>query len=178
MLEAKEAVSLINGTQAMLAVGTLALMAAEILVDSADVIGALTLRCAARGQTWHLTNEFIELVRMPGKLQHCRQSTQTAGGQRDPRVASRLRPSAGCLFAALHPASPRRSARHAGLLPRGVRGRDELGRRQSAGVSEQRSPTRNRNDQGDVISGGNFHGEPVAFALDFLGIALSALAGI
>jgi histidine ammonia-lyase len=32
--------------------------------------------------------------------------------------------------------------------------------------------------QGDVISGGNFHGEPVAFALDFLGIALSALAGI
>jgi len=31
---------------------------------------------------------------------------------------------------------------------------------------------------GDVISGGNFHGEPIAFALDFLGIALSALAGI
>src|SRR5690349_21483494 len=42
-LEAKEAVSLINGTQAMLAVGTLALLAAETLVDSADVIGALTL---------------------------------------------------------------------------------------------------------------------------------------
>jgi len=32
--------------------------------------------------------------------------------------------------------------------------------------------------EGDVISGGNFHGEPVAFTLDFLGIALSALAGI
>jgi histidine ammonia-lyase len=32
--------------------------------------------------------------------------------------------------------------------------------------------------QGDVISGGNFHGEPLAFALDFLAIALSALAGI
>src|SRR5208282_5616840 len=30
----------------------------------------------------------------------------------------------------------------------------------------------------DVISGGNFHGEPLAFALDFLAIALSALAGI
>ena len=30
----------------------------------------------------------------------------------------------------------------------------------------------------DILSGGNFHGEPVAFALDFLGIALSALAGI
>ena len=41
ILEAKEAVSLINGTQAMLAVGTLSLLAAETLVDSADVIGAM-----------------------------------------------------------------------------------------------------------------------------------------
>jgi histidine ammonia-lyase len=31
---------------------------------------------------------------------------------------------------------------------------------------------------GDIISGGNFHGEPVAFALDFLAIALTSLAGI
>src|SRR5438128_8025250 len=43
VLEAKEAVSLINGTQGMLAVGVLALIAAVTLVDSADVIGALTL---------------------------------------------------------------------------------------------------------------------------------------
>jgi histidine ammonia-lyase len=32
--------------------------------------------------------------------------------------------------------------------------------------------------EGDILSGGNFHGEPVAFALDFLAIAISALAGI
>src|SRR2546429_9554528 len=32
--------------------------------------------------------------------------------------------------------------------------------------------------EGDVLSGGNFHGEPLAFVLEFLGIALSALAGI
>jgi histidine ammonia-lyase len=30
----------------------------------------------------------------------------------------------------------------------------------------------------EVLSGGNFHGEPIAFALDFLAIVLSALAGI
>ena len=41
VLEAKEAVSLINGTQAMLAIGTLMLLAAETLVDTADVIGAM-----------------------------------------------------------------------------------------------------------------------------------------
>src|SRR6202158_3190224 len=41
VLEAKEAVSLINGTQARLAVGTLVLLAAETLVDTAAVIGAM-----------------------------------------------------------------------------------------------------------------------------------------
>ncbi len=40
-LEAKESISLINGTQGMLALGTLALLAAETLVDSADVLGGL-----------------------------------------------------------------------------------------------------------------------------------------
>jgi len=34
------------------------------------------------------------------------------------------------------------------------------------------------NAQGDVISGGNFHGQPLAFALDYLAIVLTALAGI
>ena len=33
-------------------------------------------------------------------------------------------------------------------------------------------------DSGQVLSGGNFHGEPIAFALDYLAIALTALAGI
>ena len=42
-LEAKEAISIINGTQGMLAVGALALAAAETLADSADVIGAMSL---------------------------------------------------------------------------------------------------------------------------------------
>jgi histidine ammonia-lyase len=41
--EAKEAISLINGTQAMLAVGTLSLLAAENLAGTADVLGAMTL---------------------------------------------------------------------------------------------------------------------------------------
>ncbi|MFZ3210384.1 MAG: aromatic amino acid lyase, partial [Terriglobales bacterium] len=35
-----------------------------------------------------------------------------------------------------------------------------------------------KDGSGDILSGGNFHGEPVAFALDFVGIALASLAGI
>src|SRR5258708_39322464 len=41
--EAKEAISLINGTQGMLAVGALALLTAEKLTQTADVLGAMTL---------------------------------------------------------------------------------------------------------------------------------------
>jgi histidine ammonia-lyase len=40
--------------------------------------------------------------------------------------------------------------------------------------AEQGSAT----DHSEILSGGNFHGEPIAFALDFLAIVLSALAGI
>ncbi len=32
--------------------------------------------------------------------------------------------------------------------------------------------------EGEVLSGGNFHGQPLAFALDFLAISIAALAGI
>src|SRR5262249_51171001 len=68
VLEAKEAVSLINGTQAMLAVGTLALLTAETLVDSADVIGAMTLD-ALRG-TDVAFDERIHRARPPsGQIQ-------------------------------------------------------------------------------------------------------------
>ena len=47
-LEAKEGLALLNGTQAMCAVGGLALLAAERLVASADVAGAMTLEALAR----------------------------------------------------------------------------------------------------------------------------------
>jgi histidine ammonia-lyase len=46
------------------------------------------------------------------------------------------------------------------------------------GVSPARAERSSADGEGDVLSGGNFHGQPVAFALDFLGIALSSLAGI
>jgi histidine ammonia-lyase len=51
--------------------------------------------------------------------------------------------------------------------------------RNRVGAGDPPAPAeRSSADTSDVISGGNFHGEPLAFALDFLAIALSALAGI
>ena len=67
ILEAKEAVSLINGTQGMLAVGILALLTAETLMDSADVIGSLTLD-ALRGTDVAFDERIHRARPHPGQL--------------------------------------------------------------------------------------------------------------
>jgi len=174
VLEAKEAVSMINGTQAMLAVGTLALMAAETLVDSADVIGALS--CDALKGTDAAFDERIHKARPhAGQL-------RTAANLRQLLSGSAIRES--------HRDCGRvQDAYSLRCIPQ-VHGavRDTLTYCREVFEVEMNSAVdnplvfpdadKNKYDKGDVISGGNFHGEPVAFALDYLGIALSALAGI
>src|SRR5580765_5356697 len=174
VLEAKEAVSLINGTQAMLAVGTLSLLAGEILVDYADVIGALS--CDALKGTDAAFDERIHKARPhAGQL-------PTAANLRKLLAGSAIRES--------HRDCGRvQDAYSLRCIPQ-VHGavRDTLTYCREVFEVEMNSAVdnplvfpdadKNKYDQGDVISGGNFHGEPVAFALDYLGIALSALAGI
>ena len=133
VLEAKEAVSLINGTQAMLAVGILALLAAEILADTADVIGALSLD-ALRGTDVAFDERIHQARPHPGQLQTAANLRKMLEGSSTARVASRLRPGAGCLFSALHAASAWRGARHPDPLPRGDGDRSQLGGGQSSGV--------------------------------------------
>jgi histidine ammonia-lyase len=174
VLEAKEAVSLINGTQGMLAVGVLALLAAERLADSADVIGALTLD-ALRG-TDVAFDERIHRVRP-----HNGQLT-TAANLRKMLEGSQLRES--------HRDCDRvQDAYSLRCMPQ-VHGavRDTLAHCREVMEIEVNSAVDNplvfvknpkqAHGEGDVLSGGNFHGEPLAFVLDFLGIALTALAGI
>lgn len=172
VLESKEAISLINGTQAMLAVGTLALLAAETLVDSADVLGGLC--CDALKGTDTAFDERIHKARP-----HSGQM-RTAANLRHMLEGSQIRES--------HRECGRvQDAYSLRCIPQ-VHGavRDTLQHCRSVFEIEANSAVDNplvfitdpRNTEGDVISGGNFHGEPLAFALDFLAIALSALAGI
>jgi histidine ammonia-lyase len=173
-LEAKESISLINGTQAMLAVGTLALLAAENLVNTADVIGGLTLD-ALRG-TDVAFDERIHKARP-----HHGQIT-TAANLRKMIEGSEIRHShADC--------GRVQDAYSLRCIPQ-VHGavRDTLEHCRGVFEIEINSAVDNplvfvknpkaTDGEGDVLSGGNFHGEPLAFALDFLAIALSALAGI
>ena len=172
VLESKEAISLINGTQAMLGVGTLALLAAETLVDSADVIGGLT--CDALKGTDAAFDERIQKARPhPGQI-------QSAANLRHMLEGSQIRES--------HRECGRvQDAYSLRCIPQ-VHGavRDTLAHCREVFETEINSAvdnplvfvTNRNNAEGDVISGGNFHGQPLAFALDFLAIALSVLAGI
>lgn len=172
VLESKESISLINGTQAMLALGTLTLLAAETLVDSADVIGGMS--CDALKGTDAAFDERIHKAR-PHNGQ-----IKTAANLRRMLEGSQIRES--------HRACGRvQDAYSLRCIPQ-VHGavRDTLAHCREIFETEANSAVDNplvfisdpRSAKGDVISGGNFHGEPLAFVLDFLAIALSALAGI
>jgi histidine ammonia-lyase len=185
VLEAKEAVSLINGTQAMLGVGVLALLAAETLADTADVIGALALD-ALRGTDVAFDERIHKARPHSGQL-------QTAANLRKMLEGSQLRES--------HRNCDRvQDAYSLRCMPQ-VHGavRNTLTHCREVMEVEVNSAVDNplvfiKGNAGDstvlpaergfqkveaeVLSGGNFHGQPIAFVLDFLGIALSALAGI
>ncbi len=172
VLEAKETISLINGTQAMLASGTLSLLAAETLADSADVLGGLC--CDALKGTDTAFDERIH------KARPHRGQVKVAANLRRMLEGSQIRES--------HRACGRvQDAYSLRCIPQ-VHGavRDTLAHCREIFETEANSAVDNplvfitdaKNLAGDVISGGNFHGEPLAFALDFLAIGLSALAGI
>jgi len=202
VLEAKEAVSLINGTQAMLAIGVLSLLAAETLVDSADVIGAMS--CDALKGTDAAFDERIQKVRPhPGQIataanlrkllegSQIRESHRECGRVQDayslrcmPQVHGAVRDTlAHCrrvfeieVNSAVDNPLVFRTGKPANSLDGTAQPSASAG--QPLVRRAENRPTAATPDPADVLSGGNFHGEPVAFALDFLAIALSALAGI
>ena len=168
--EAKEAISLINGTQAMLAVGTLSLLAAETLAETADVLGAMSL------DALHGTDAAFD-ARIHDARPHAGQ-TQVAANLRRLLKGSEIRES--------HKDCGRvQDAYSLRCIPQ-VHGavRDTLAFCRKTFEIEMNSAVDNPlvfvsgKGEGDIISGGNFHGEPLAFALDYMAIALSALAGI
>jgi histidine ammonia-lyase len=183
VLEAKEAVSLINGTQGMLGVGSLAMLSAEILVDSADVIGALTLD-ALRGtdtafdERIHRARPHVGQIRSAENLRRLLEGSPIRESHRtgDTRVQDAY--SLRCI-PQVHGAVRDTLAHCREVLETEINSAVDnplvfakprtVGARPGTMVSEA---------EGDILSGGNFHGEPVAFALDFVSIALTALAGI
>jgi histidine ammonia-lyase len=166
-LGAKEGLALLNGTQAMLSLGLLALIEATDLCDSADVIGALTLD-ALRGTPTAFDPRLHDWARPhPGQI-------ASAANLRRLNAGSEIRESHRTGDTRVQDAYSLR------CMPQ-VHGavRDVLAHVRSVFEVEMNSATDNPLVFGEeVLSGGNFHGQPVAFALDYLAIGLSALAGV
>jgi len=158
---------LVNGTQAMLAVGLLALRQAEILVDTADVAGALSLD-ALRGSPAAFDERLHRARPHPGQLVTARNLSRLNRG-------STIRES--------HRDCPRvQDAYSLRCMPQ-VHGavRDALSYAARVFEIEMNSATDNPLvfvREGEVISGGNFHGQPLATALDLMAIALTQLGCI
>ncbi len=169
-LEAKEAISLINGTQAMLAVGTLALLEADAMASAADVLSAMSLDAlrgtdAAFDERIHTARPHTGQIQVAASLRHLLAGSQIRASHREcGRVQDAY--SMRCI-PQVHGA---------------VRDTLEFCRRtfeteMNSAVDNPLVFTKDTGE-GDIISGGNFHGEPLAFALDYLAIVLTALAGI
>ncbi len=166
-LQAKEGLSLINGTQFMSALGALALLRAENLVRHADLIGAMSAE-ALLGSDIPFDPRIQEVRGFQGQKDAAQNLVAFMKG-------SEIREShRGC--------SRVQDAYSLRCMPQ-VHGaaREALTYVRHVIETEINAVTDNPlvfPDNGDVLSGGNFHGEPIAMALDTLAIAVSELANI
>jgi histidine ammonia-lyase len=172
-LEAKEGLSLLNGTQGMLALLSLALHEADVLVDSADVAASLSLD-ALRGSPGAFDARIMHARAYAGaattarNLAHLNEGSQIRESHRSAEKDTRVQDAY----------SLRCTPQVHGAV------RDSLAQARDMAAVELNSATDNPlvfvrdANNGDIISGGNFHGQPLAMAADQVAIAIATLGGI
>lgn len=166
-LQPKEGLALINGTQVMASIGCLVVHDADLLLKSAQIAGAMSLE-ALKGTSKALDPK-IHAVR-PHKGQ-VRVADNLLRLVKDSEIIASHR---GC--------EKVQDAYTLRCIPQ-VYGSiiDTIDYVKSVLQVEINAATDNPlifPDEQEVISGGNFHGEPLAFAMDFMGIALSEIGNI
>lgn len=165
-LQAKEGLALINGTQVSAAVAALAVIDASVLVDAADVVCAVTLDAVAG--TDAAFDEAVHAARPhPGQVESARRLRwlMAGSGVRDShRECGRVQDAY----------SLRCSPQVHGAV------RDALAQAQRVLAVELNAATDNPMvmPDGRIVSGGNFHGAPLAAVTDYTALALVDLASI
>ena len=167
VLEAKEGLTLVNGTQAMTAVGTLTLLRAEALAEVADLAGAMTVEGLLGSH--RPFQELIQAVRPhPGQqavAAHLRALLADSEIVESHRDCSKVQdPYSLRCMPQVHGAA-----------------RDGLSYVRAVLAVEANSATDNPlvfPAEEQIVSGGNFHGQPVSLALDVLAIACTQLSAI
>jgi histidine ammonia-lyase len=165
-LQAKEGLALINGTQAMTAMGIVSYLEAEKLAYQSELIASMTIEglqgiIDAFDENIHLARGYKEQAEVAERIRFILQDSALTTKQGELRVQDayslRCIPQVhGATWQALNY----------------VKEKLEI---------EMNAATDNPlifDNGAKVISGGNFHGQPIAFAMDFLGIAVAELANI
>lgn len=165
-LTSKEGLALINGTQVMTSIGALTVYDGINLSKTADIVAALTIEALngvvdAYDSRVHNIRPHQGQINSAQNLLHLLESSEMTTRQGEIRVQDAY--SLRCI-PQIHGGS-----------------KDVLKYVEDKVNIEMNSATDNPlifEDTRDVISGGNFHGQPMALSFDFLGIALSELANI
>ncbi|MCC7442559.1 MAG: histidine ammonia-lyase [Bdellovibrionales bacterium] len=172
-LKAKEGLALINGTQFMTAIGVLTLLEAEHLADISDLAGAMTLE-AMRGTAAAFDPDIQAVRPHPGQVHAAARMRRflAAGGKTGLSQIARSHEDCGKVQ---DPYSLR-------CIPQ-VHGasRDTFAFVRQVLEREVNAVTDNPlvfADKKKIVSGGNFHGQIVAIAMDALSIAAAELASV
>ena len=164
-LQSKEGLALLNGTQFMNAYGVWCLLKAKQIADAADVIGALSLE-GFDGRPEPFFAQLHTIRPHAGQLHTAARIRRLLeGSELITREKKHVQdPYAFRCMPQVHGAS-----------------RDAIGYCENVFATEANSVTDNPTifpDENLVLSGGNFHGQPLALALDFLAIALAEIGSI
>src|ERR1700685_274289 len=182
-LYAKEGLSLLNGTQGMLALLSLALRDADIATDTADVAAALSLD-ALRGSPGAFDSRIMHARAYAGasmtarNLAHLNEGSQIRESHRDSTKDPRVQDAYSLRCTPQVHGAVRDSlaqAREMGAVELNSATDNPL---VVARAESEKSTGGNNAASGDIISGGNFHGQPLAMAADQVAIALATLGGI
>jgi histidine ammonia-lyase len=171
-LEAKEGLALVNGVQMSVAVGGLALERAIRLARLADVAGAASLD-ASRGSDAAFDRRVVAARPHPGAVVSAKNLRRLLAG-------SAIREShRGCGRVQDNYALRCMPQVHGAARDAFAHAREILEREMNSATDNPLVfPAGRRRGRGDIVSGGNFHGAPVGYALDYAVIAAADLASI
>jgi histidine ammonia-lyase len=169
-LAAKEGLALINGTEIMKAIGVATWLRAANLSRAADAIASLSIE-ALLGSVRPFDDRLAELK---GHAGHRRTADNVRACMRDSQV---LASHAGC-DRVQDPYSLRCIPQIHGAFKAALEHVREVLASEINGVTDNPVLFPGENGRGEVISAGQFHGQPVALPLDYLGLALATLANV
>ncbi len=179
-LEPKEGLALLNGTQQMTAIGVLVQLHAERLLDTASVVAAMTTEATlgtnvAFSEAYQGTRPHPGQVRVAAQLRHLLRDSQVMRSHHGDSHKVQDPYSIRCV-PQVHGAVADTMAHTRRVLEVEVNSATDnpLVFPEGADVD----PTVTATGGGRVISGGNFHCEPVALAMDILKVAVAELGSI